>query len=160
MRASSALVEKQLDIRTFLEWQAELNDSQVTIHTAQQLVDFLNRAESLPSGTLSLSADAGPRPWWERLFGAKRFVVSFFAMDWSQDCASLIFHDENGSEYRVLDLDHPVTPDDSVRRQIAHGELTPHPIDECLTKERAFAGVRYFVSSGQRPEWFDYRYVR
>jgi hypothetical protein len=39
--------------------------------------------------------------------------------------ASLIFHDENGSEYRALDQDNPVTPDDSIRTQIAHGELTP-----------------------------------
>jgi hypothetical protein len=148
-----------LDIRTFPEWLAELNDSQITIRTVPQLVDFLDRTESLPKGILSLCADAGPRAWWERLFGAKRFVVSFFAIEWSQDFASVIFHDEYGSEYRALDQDNPVAIDDSIRNQIAHGELTPHPIEECMKKARAFAGVRSFVSSGERPDWFTYRYV-
>jgi hypothetical protein len=72
-----------VDIRTFAPWLVELNDSQLTIHTAQQLAEFLDRAECLPRGTLSLGADAGPRPWWEQLFGAKRFFVSFFEMEWS-----------------------------------------------------------------------------
>jgi hypothetical protein len=35
----------------------------------------------------------------------------------------------------------------------------PHPVNECMKKERGFAAIRHFLDSGLRSEWLKYRFV-
>jgi hypothetical protein len=54
-------------------------------------------------GKISLAADDGLRPWWQRfIFGAKIYVRSYFMFEWSGEFCGLIFHDDNTSEFRAL----------------------------------------------------------
>jgi hypothetical protein len=142
-------------------WQISLNDGDdVPAATMAELKEHIANAERLEGGTLAVYADGGPRPWWHRLFGLqRRFVLCYFMLEWCGDYASLMFLDENWSEYRAIDEAHPVNPSEEIRVKIAHGEVIPHPVNECMKKERAFAAVRAFLDSGLRPEWLKYRFV-
>lgn len=149
-----------MNVTSCTEWEIELNEVDSTVSSLKALVEQLALAERLPQGRLALSADAGPRPLWQRILGARRWVDIFFAVEWYGEYASLIFLDENGSEYRALDHVAPVSPSEEVRTKIAHGEIRPHLIEECMGKDRAFTAIREFLQSGERPAWLRYRYVR
>lgn len=149
-----------MDIRTAASWIIELNEVDSRIEKLAELSAHIDGAESLPQGSLSIYSDVGPRPLWQRMFGAKRIVVSYFSLEWYAEFASLIFHDDDWSEFRSLDQECPVAPPSDVRLKIAHGELKPHPQEECLMKSRAFEAVRAFIACGDRPSWLTYRFVR
>jgi hypothetical protein len=63
------------------------------------------------------------------------------------------------SEYRAIDAKHPVLPSEQVKRNIAHGELSPHPTEECMEKGWAFIAIREYINNGKRPDWLTYKYV-
>ena len=149
-----------MDLSAINLWHLELNDSDHTLVSAAAVAEAVLVAQLSDRGKLSVSYDDGPRPRWQQLFGlAPRSASGFAALEWAGDFASLIFLDNNWSEHRALDTQHPVDPPDVVRTQIAHGELAHHPTSECMAKARAFQALQEALQSGNRPGWLSYRFV-
>ena len=149
-----------MDTSEICKWNLELNGESRVLATAQEVAEAIEGCRSLDRGGVSLSYDDGPRPLWHRLFGATRYVAGFAAIEWADDVASLIFLDDDWREHRAIDEDMPVNASESVRREISHGELRPHPADECISKSRAFQALQEALESGVRPGWLTYRLVR
>lgn len=113
------------------------------------------------SGRIEVDEDVGQRSWVSRfLFGMNpRIIQTHILLEWFEDTASLIFCDDAGSEYRVTDADFPIEPSEAVRKRIAHGEPKPHPIEECISLQRALQAIGEYLTSGIRPNWLHYVYV-
>ena len=150
-----------MDIQSVGTWFVEHNESELTISSFAELKKIISQAEGVDSGRLWIGVDGGPRPWWHRLLGTQpRYVNSLFSLEWFGQYASLIFHDENWSEYRVIDKEYPVTPDEGTRLKIAQGEKQPNLIEECMNKERAFTAISEFIKTGAKPTWLTYHLVK
>lgn len=142
-------------------WLVELNDIEHEVHSVAAISDILRKVEQMPSGRLWVGKDGGARPWWHRLLGTQsRYVDSLFVMEWCDAYASLIFHDENWSEYPAIDESAPVTPSEDVRQKISHGDAMPSAVEECMDKQRAILAAREYMAHNTRPSWLKYRYVR
>ena len=128
---------------------------------ADDLSEYLEELSVQPEGKVAACMEYGDRPWWQRFLGMseKDFALEF-AIEWSGEFACLIFFDDAGSEYRVLDREMKAIPAESIRRRLSHGELTPAPSDECMTTTRAWAALHEYLRFDARPTWLDYRYVR
>jgi hypothetical protein len=143
-----------------LPWKVELNDVNSEAHSLAEIDVILSRAGSMQRGRLWVGKDGGPRPWWHRFLGTQpRYVDSLFSLEWCDQYACLIFHDENWSEYRAIDEAVPVAPNEETRLVISHGEAKPSPVDECMKKDRAMIAVRECLVQNSRPSWLKYRYV-
>ena len=140
-------------------WIAEVDDVQTEFPTAEALVAHLAALEQEASGHLWVLTDRGPTKGWRRFFGPKRDVTPCFTVEWDTGFASLIFLDDSWSEYRAIDSGQPVSPSEEIRLRISHGEPTPHPTEQCMDKARAFAAMREFIASGDRPDWLTYKHV-
>jgi hypothetical protein len=136
-----------MDVRSAKRWILTLNDVESLLDSIQKLGQLVVQAKSLENGRLTVCADGGERPWWHRILGARRWVISFFALDWKENRARLIFHDEDWSEYRASDPAQ-LKSDDVVKT-----------MDEWIVKDRAFEAVLEFLESGSRPSWLSYRFV-
>jgi len=112
-------------------------------------------------GRISIREDVGARSWFSRLLFRMhpRMFQGHLAMEWSDSIASLIFFDERASEYRAKDSEQLVHPDDQTRTAIAHGELSPHPVDQCLRLDRALQAIGDYIHTGSRPSWLNYEYL-
>jgi hypothetical protein len=141
-------------------WLLELNELELPVVSRSGLLDQIKVAQSLGHGRLVLSSVIGQAPLWKRLLGAKNESRGHFAVEWFNQVASLIFLDENWSEYRAIDGAGPIEASDEERTQVAHGEVKPHPKAECLSKERAFRAIAESLESDARPAWLQYRVVR
>ena len=149
-----------MDILATGPWNFELNGENHIFPRVWEMAGAVHACLDLEHGRLSISHDDGPRPWWQRFLGlAPRYVSGFAALEWADGFASLIFLDENWSEYRALDEQFPVTPPEIVRIKIAHGEPSPHPPNECMDKVRAFQALQEALQTGVRPGWLSYRFV-
>ena len=113
------------------------------------------------AGRIDVDEDIGGRSWVSRfVFGLhSRLLLMHFAVEWSGDVASLIFLDDAASEHRALDRERPVQADEATRIAIAHGEVTPHPLDQCVALDRAQQAIEEYLRTGVRPEWLQYDYV-
>jgi len=122
-------------------------------------VSELVRAQT--SGRIDADEDVGGRTWISRfVFGLhSRILQGHFAIEWSGVVASLIFFDDAGSEHRAKDTEQPVQADDATRQAIAHGELSPHPAEQCLALDRALQAIEEYLRTGARPDWLKYDYV-
>ena len=147
------------DISTPRPWFFELDENDREIASAAEAARLTKDAQPAERGKLSICYDDGPRPWWHRLFGPKRYVTGVAILEWADGYASLSFLDDNWSEHNVLDTTHPVDPPEAVRTLIAHGELQPIAADRCMEKERAFQAVLEALQSGRLPAWLSYEYV-
>lgn len=141
-------------------WQLELNGQECPVVSPRDLADQLTKAQQLDQGRLVLSAVTRPAPLWKRAFGTKYVSRGFFAVEWFGQVASLIFLDDDWSEYRAIDSSAPVKASEDERSQVAHGEVTPPPQDECMSKERAFQAIAESIEASDRPNWLHYRVVR
>jgi hypothetical protein len=140
-------------------WIADVDEVERRFETDEGLAAHVSELERQSRGRLWILIDRGPRTGWRRWLGAKRNVTPCLSVEWNSDYASLIFLDEAWSEYRAIDVTHPVVPSDDLRRKIAHGELSPHPTEECMEKARAFNAIREFIYKGDPPDWLTYEYV-
>jgi hypothetical protein len=106
------------------------------------------------SGRVVVDEDVGGHSWVSRfLLGAQqRLLLMHFAVEWIGDTASLIFCDDAGSEHRAIDQERPVQADEVTRKAIAHGEVTPHPLDQCMALDRAQKAIDDYLKTGARPE--------
>lgn len=145
-------------------WIVEINNDETDARvfaSAEALRAFIAASRTAAAGQLAGFLDCGPAPWWERfLGGGSRKQNPRFAIEWYGEFASLIFLDDNASEYRVLDHEQPVDPPDAIRLHLAHGELQPHPSEQCMRAVRAWDALNEFIERGVRPAWLTYRYVR
>jgi hypothetical protein len=141
-------------------WELQIGESERSFSSIDELRTRIAATESMAIGKMSLCADAGARPLWKRILGAKRYTEFFFALEWFEQYASLIFLDEDASEYRAIDHQHPVSAPENARLKIAHGELRPHPSNECMSKARAFYAIAEYLQTGDRPAWLKYNIVR
>jgi hypothetical protein len=95
-----------------------------------------------------------------RVEASEQLISPCFHLQKAGDVARLIFADDAWSEYRALDLDHPVEADEEVRLKLSMGDLGPADPEECLDAARALAAARHYLLHGERPDWLTYRYVR
>jgi hypothetical protein len=140
-------------------WVIEIDEVETSFATTDEAIPFVNNLQDQQSGRAILTLDYGPVKGWKRFLGSKRNVSPCCAIEWNEPIASLIFFDDAWSEYRAIDESHPVQATDDQRHRIAHGELSPHPLEECMELTRAFAAVREYLGSRTRPNWMKYRYV-
>jgi hypothetical protein len=141
-------------------WVAELDERDTHFASLAALQLFLKQLERLDHGRIFVFRMVGTRPFRQRLMGMNRRMASpCFAMEWTDGFASLIFHDDAWSEYRAIDHDHPVSPNEDVRTRISHGENRPHPINECMLVSRAFSAINSYTETLSRPTWLSYKYV-
>lgn len=148
-----------MNIGTSETWIAEVDEVETRFGTDERLAVHVSEVERQARGGLRILIDHGPVTGWRRWLGAKRDVTPGLSVEWDSEYASLIFLDDVWSEYRAIDATHPVVPSEEVRRNIAQGELSPHPLEECMEKARAFIAIREFINDGNRPDWLTYKYV-
>ena len=129
-------------------------DQEMTFNSFPEVLEAIEKALSQQKGKLSLSADDGLRPWWQRLiFGATNYIRMYFAIEWDGDFCGLIFHDESASEFRGLSNSSSIEAPESIRSSINFGEFEPLSTKYCLEVEVAFKALREFLGSGVKPEW-------
>jgi len=143
----------------FENWLVELNEQELSV-SPEDVGTLLANAKKLSEGKLWIGKDGGPRPWWHRFLGTpKRYVDSLFSLEWYSGGATLIFHDENWSEYRVLKPSGGQSFPENIRKKISHGEPKPAPDEECIETEQAFRAISEALNKGCRPSWLEYRFV-
>lgn len=138
-----------------------INDDDITLDSYSEVIEKIESVLNEPSGKLSLAADDGLRPWWQRfIFGAERYVRSYLMYEWSGSVAGLIFHDENASEYRAKPNVKLNELPDNDRKQITFGEKTPLETNFCMSKEESSKAISEFLDTGKMPSWLKYEFVR
>jgi len=122
---------------------------------------YLSELMRQHSGRIVGDEDVGGRSWVARfVFGSHpRLLLMHFAVEWSGGVASLIFIDNAASEHRALDRERPIQADAVARKAIAQGEVTPHPLNQCIALGRAQQAIGEYLKTGVRPEWLQYDYV-
>ena len=147
-----------MDLSTRGPWQFDCDGETRTLATAADVADAVRRCRTVPAGTLWISFDDGPRPWWQRFLGASpRYVSGFATITWSDGFAILMFLDDAWSEFRASDPEQPVEPALAIRERLANGEPSPPAPEECMSAERAFDAVLEALGSGSRPRWLRYQ---
>lgn len=119
------------------------------------LADFVQK---FPKGRIVVDENIGKRSWFSRfVFGMNhRIIQMHLALEWCNDVASLIYFDDAGSEYRSKDIEYPVDADEETRMNIAHGDLKPHPIEECHSLKRSLNAIEEYLNYGKRLGWLEY----
>ena len=57
-----------------------------------QVINKIEIALEESTGKISLAADDGLRPWWQRfIFGAEKYIRYYFLFEWSGNVSGLIF---------------------------------------------------------------------
>ena len=140
-------------------WQLELNDEEHQVFSLQDIAQKVDAARQLREGRLVLTEIVEPAPLWKRVLGTKNVARGHFAVEWSNEVASLIFLDENWSEHRVLDRSASIEATEVERSRVSPGEAKPAPLEECMTKERAFRAIAESLEATALPAWLQYRVV-
>ncbi|WP_397574034.1 hypothetical protein [Silanimonas sp.] len=131
-----------IQLRRFSEWQLSVDDDGPVVYRDLALVlKAITEATSRSIGGLHLLSDDGPRPFWQRVLGASRYVRTHLTLEWSPDGARLSFSDENNSEHRVL-------------RDLTGGD------DEVISLDRALQLIEYAIAHDALPSDTRFRYVR
>jgi hypothetical protein len=142
------------------EYFIELNGRKLLSNSRHDLNKIVVETAGDLAGCLWIGTEGGLRPLWHRIFGMKYYVDALLDVEWDGAYASLIFYDENWSEYRVLDKEMPVFSDQVASLKFAHGDQRSTTADECMSKERAFIAVREFIETRTKPIWLSYRLVK
>ena len=142
------------------KWFVELNSVRTVTNSVNEIQSLILSAESFQCGRLWLGRNGGHRPWWHRLFGLTRFTDSLFALEWFDNYASLIFYDENDSEFRALDQESLISISDETKSRISHGNTELISNAECIHKQRAFKAIQAFLDKNEKSKWFEYRFVK
>ncbi|RDH43686.1 hypothetical protein [Zooshikella ganghwensis] len=138
-----------------------INDDDITLDKYSEVVGKIERALNEPTGKLSLAADDGLRPWWQRfVFGSERYVRSYLMYEWSGNVSGLIFHDENASEYRAMPGTQLNGLPERDKSQITFGEGVPLETRFCMSKEESLKAISEFLKTGKKPSWLKYEFVR
>lgn len=113
-------------------WFGENAKRRVELESLDEVRRFVTESEKAPTGELNITADIGARPWWQQMFGLRRYVWVYFIVTWKADGATLSFMEKDGGE---------------------------HAAQGPLTKEQAFAAIREFLDSGERPGNLKYAFT-
>ncbi|THB78413.1 MAG: hypothetical protein D6B25_04350 [Desulfobulbaceae bacterium] len=120
----------------------------------------VERAFSAENGSLAFSAFDSVPPWWKRFFfGVKENVRMYFIIEWADGFCGLIFHDEYGSEYRVLANPDQNEVPENIRQQISFGEPKPVAMKHCLPFDDGKKLISEFLETGEKPSSVEYDYV-
>lgn len=150
-----------MDMYSHPKYFVSADDQELTFNSFSETLEAIERTLSQQEGKLSLSADDGLRPWWQRfVFGASNYTRMYFVLEWGSKFSGLIFHDENSSEYRALSNEPNAEIAESIRNKISFGEHEPLETKYCLTNEVAFKALREFMGSGAKPEWLKFEFVQ
>ncbi len=142
------------------KWFVEINEEERVLDSINEVLDLLKSVEYLETCRVWVGKDGGPRPWWHRLLGLQnRYIESFFALEWHNQIAFLIFHDENWSEYRAIDNEYPVSANEQDRLKVAQGDSIAPTNEECISKQRALNAVSEYLQQNKRPKWLEYNFV-
>ena len=150
------------ELTTLGMWIVEFGDDSRRFKRKSDVFPYLSElVRQHPSGRAVVDEDVGGRSWFLRfVFGLHpRFLQMHFTIEWSSEVASLIFLDDAASEYRAKDTEKPILADEATRKTIAHGEVTPHPLEQCMSLGRTRQAIDEYLKTGVRPEWLQYEYV-
>ena len=126
-----------------------------------QVINKIEIALEESTGKISLAADDGLRPWWQRfIFGAEKYIRYYFLFEWSGNVSGLIFHDVNASEYRAMQSQQMDELPEHDRMQICFGEETPVSTRFCIAKDEASKAIYEFLETGEIPSWLQYEFIR
>ncbi len=143
------------------KWFVEINEEEMEFPSIAEVLKILKSVENLETCNVWVGKDGGQRPWWHRLLGTqKRFIDSLFALEWHNEIASLVFHDENSSEYRAIDKEKPISASEHDKLKIAQGERVAPSNEECISKHRALVAVSEYLQNNKRPNWLVYNFVQ
>ena len=149
-----------MSVATHNEYFLSLHEEDGSYSNYREVKDNIDKSLKKEKGKLNLAANDGLRPQWQRfIFGAKVYIRSYFAAEWYGEVGGLIFHDENGSEYRALAASE-TNVDESIRKQISFGESEPLDEKFCLEKPLMVKAVNEFLTNGIKPKWLKYEFVK
>lgn len=148
------------EIKPVLTWLVEIDGVKINVDCIKDLIGVISEAEQSKTGSLWIGKDDGPRPLWQRLLGLRNYINALLTVEWDGESASLIFFDENASEYRALGSNENASKNNVNRERITHGELQAVASDECIDRARAFLAINEFIETGSRPIWLSYRFVK
>jgi len=138
-----------------------LDGKELEFQDFSQTREALMSALNSKSGKISLSAYDGLRPWWQRfIFGANNYVRMYLAIEWSNEISGLIFHDENGSEFRALSELSSEAISENDRKEISFGEAEPLHQKYCTAKDIAQRAIIQFFEKEERPAFLTYEFVQ
>ncbi len=143
------------------DWCISFGDTlSLATNSNDALMKVLDLIGKNQDGRVELVEDMGPRSWIGRFFGlSQRIYQNHLFIEWFEDIASLIFIDDADSEHRAKSTGDEKIKTEEKRRHIAHGELEPHPIDQCMPVTEATRAIDDYLKSMKRPDWIDYEYV-
>lgn len=151
------------ELTTLGTWTVECDENPQRFARKEDISACIkNLVSTKTSGRIDVDEDVGSRSWIARtVFGLHpRVLQMHLALEWSDNMASLIFFDDAASEYRAMDSERPLQISEATRKQIAHGEYEPQPIEQCLALSRALQAIEEFLETGARPTWLQYKYVK
>jgi len=150
-----------MELREHSKYFLGIGDDDLVLESYEDLVEKLQSQIISEEGVVSLAADDGQRPWWQRfIFGAKIYVRSYLTFEWKNGTCGLIFHDENTSEYRALSKFEPKDVSESTRKKISFGEYEPLDKKYCIEKELAVKAINEYLDSGIMPTWLEYDFTK
>ncbi|MCO7222725.1 hypothetical protein [Pleionea sp. CnH1-48] len=138
-----------------------IGDRDLELDNLKDVEEKLTEALKNNSGKVTLVADAGSRPWWQRFFlGAKVYVRMYFTCEWFDNASGVIFYDDAASEYRVVSELSSIDVSRDVREKISFDELQPLDLKYCLSKEQCIEAISRFFEEGEKPKALTYDFVR
>jgi hypothetical protein len=142
-------------------WTVESGETTARFKDKREIARYISKLVlEQASGRIDVDEDVGARSWFARLLGLhSRMLLGHLALEWAGNFASLIFVDDAASEHRAVDAEQPVQLDEETRLRLAHGEVEPHPVEECMSLARALKAIEEYLQSGTKPAWLKYRYV-
>lgn len=151
----------KLLLKSHKKYFLSIGEDEFTLAIYSDVISEIKKALDEPDGKLSLAADGGSRPLWQRfIFGADKYVHLYFMYEWSGNVSSLIFYDENVSEYRAFSNKRIINLSESDRSQINFGDKTPIEDFLCISKEETQKAIYEFLDTGDRPCWLKYQFVK
>lgn len=149
-----------MNLKTHMKYYLSIGEDDLTFEEYSEVVHEIEIALNEQLGSITLAADDGLRPLWQRLiFGAKNYVRSYMMCEWSENTSGLIFYDENASEYRVLSNVELGSEGASVNKEVSFGEYTPLDAKYLLPKKECIKAISEFLDTGVKPSWLIYEFI-
>lgn len=137
-----------------------INDLDICLDSLDDVKGRVFKEIKEECGSITLCANDGLRPWWQRfVFGEKYYVRTYFIIEWANEYAGLIFHDENTSEYRAIPKEKLSDIPMEILKKISFGEFLSLDPKYCLTKSESLKAIEEFFSSSKKPSWLEYEFV-
>tara|TARA_Y100000034_G_scaffold136291_1_gene212014 strand:- start:40 stop:480 length:441 start_codon:yes stop_codon:yes gene_type:complete len=139
------------------EWFLQIDDIHFTLHSLTEVKNKIAECKNRDKGAIQFSADDGKRPFLHRILGLKRYIRAYFAIEWNDNVAMLIFYDENWSEFRLKASEKMLVENDNFE---LFGEVATIMEKYLLNKDYAFEIIRSFLNEGLLPSYLEFEFFK